>query len=556
MQPQQGMGPILHQQQQQHPQHQQQQQQQLQQQQQHLQQHTLKPKQGVEIAPIIQPRMQVSSMVTKTLSSILPSTVAPIRPASSVATQTNTMVHGTLHPRPQLKQRTKGQLNRVMPGASGYIHIQQKADAANQTRINLTMPHIQPKPAPGEKMLLPVKQSQPQQMVTSTATGADSSCGGRVMVQPQFADPMHLTTVGVNVKKPDEQMDTSASSQMLNERDMQTNGGIGTPTALPVTSQHSNIVFPTTTLPTIASTVMPPSHAMSTQTGNNESPHQLADAPVSTIMVMQQSPITGVPHFEGVKEKHLQKAIVKPNILTHVIEGFVIQEASDPFPVNRSSLLADYTTPKPMPITEKDNKVPNAEQAALAEQEQHLQQANTCNSEESHPQEVPTDCWAGHESPGKYPKKKKHGMKIRKGMRKIHSSGRISYNTDEWVRSQNAPESLNKEEETNSSNSGAESSLSPATLSSQKDMMEVDITMVVTPNKNPLKWTVQDVFEFIKALPGCADYADEFRLQEIDGQALLLLKEDHLMTAMSMKLGPALKICARINVLKEEVQRQ
>lgn len=59
------------------------------------------------------------------------------------------------------------------------------------------------------------------------------------------------------------------------------------------------------------------------------------------------------------------------------------------------------------------------------------------------------------------------------------------------------------------------------------------------------------MYEFIKALPGCASYADEFRSQEIDGQALMLLKEDHLMTTMSMKLGPALKICAKINSLKE-----
>ena len=63
---------------------------------------------------------------------------------------------------------------------------------------------------------------------------------------------------------------------------------------------------------------------------------------------------------------------------------------------------------------------------------------------------------------------------------------------------------------------------------------------------------VNDVYEFIKALPGCSPYADEFRSQEIDGQALLLLKEDHLMTAMNMKLGPALKLCAKINSFKEE----
>lgn len=50
---------------------------------------------------------------------------------------------------------------------------------------------------------------------------------------------------------------------------------------------------------------------------------------------------------------------------------------------------------------------------------------------------------------------------------------------------------------------------------------------------------------------GCQEIADEFRAQEIDGQALLLLKEDHLMSAMNIKLGPALKIFARINMLKD-----
>ncbi|XP_072329875.1 polyhomeotic-like protein 3 isoform X2 [Scyliorhinus torazame] len=68
---------------------------------------------------------------------------------------------------------------------------------------------------------------------------------------------------------------------------------------------------------------------------------------------------------------------------------------------------------------------------------------------------------------------------------------------------------------------------------------------------DPTMWTVDHVWEFIHSLPGCKDIADEFRSQEIDGQALLLLKEDHLMSAMNIKLGPALKICARINMLKE-----
>lgn len=90
---------------------------------------------------------------------------------------------------------------------------------------------------------------------------------------------------------------------------------------------------------------------------------------------------------------------------------------------------------------------------------------------------------------------------------------------------------------------------------------------------NPVKWTVRElllcflivrlmifftfdqvaeVSEFIRSLPGCADYAEDFAIQEIDGQALLLLKEDHLMSAMNIKLGPALKIVARIDSMRIE----
>ena len=47
-----------------------------------------------------------------------------------------------------------------------------------------------------------------------------------------------------------------------------------------------------------------------------------------------------------------QQAIVKPHILTHVIEGFIIQEAAEPFPV--SSLLA--VTSKRTLLIEQSNE--------------------------------------------------------------------------------------------------------------------------------------------------------------------------------------------------------
>ncbi|XP_014047378.1 polyhomeotic-like protein 3 [Salmo salar] len=68
---------------------------------------------------------------------------------------------------------------------------------------------------------------------------------------------------------------------------------------------------------------------------------------------------------------------------------------------------------------------------------------------------------------------------------------------------------------------------------------------------NPTQWSVGQVCSYINSLPGGRDISEEFCSHEIDGQALLLLTEDHLMTAMNIKLGPALKLCAHINSLKE-----
>ncbi|XP_019746230.1 polyhomeotic-like protein 2 [Hippocampus comes] len=69
--------------------------------------------------------------------------------------------------------------------------------------------------------------------------------------------------------------------------------------------------------------------------------------------------------------------------------------------------------------------------------------------------------------------------------------------------------------------------------------------------RDPGQWNVDDVYVFICSLPGCLEIAEGFRSQEIDGQALLLLKEDHLVGAMNIKLGPALKIAAQIGMLKD-----
>ncbi|XP_048170212.1 polyhomeotic-like protein 3 isoform X8 [Corvus hawaiiensis] len=55
---------------------------------------------------------------------------------------------------------------------------------------------------------------------------------------------------------------------------------------------------------------------------------------------------TSMPNSIPSLENKPPQAIVKPQILTHVIEGFVIQEGLEPFPVSRSSLLVEQPAEK------------------------------------------------------------------------------------------------------------------------------------------------------------------------------------------------------------------
>lgn len=63
---------------------------------------------------------------------------------------------------------------------------------------------------------------------------------------------------------------------------------------------------------------------------------------------------------------------------------------------------------------------------------------------------------------------------------------------------------------------------------------------------------VKDVRKFIGQLTDSEEIAADFESHEIDGQALMLLKEDHLIRDMSMKLGPALKIFAKLDAMRAE----
>ncbi len=68
------------------------------------------------------------------------------------------------------------------------------------------------------------------------------------------------------------------------------------------------------------------------------------------------------------------------------------------------------------------------------------------------------------------------------------------------------------------------------------------------PGGDPTEWNCDEVFQFIKCVAGL-QVAQLFRSQEVDGSALSLIRDDHLVNTMQIKLGPALKIMSKFNEL-------
>lgn len=93
----------------------------------------------------------------------------------------------------------------------------------------------------------------------------------------------------------------------------------------------------------------------------------------------------------------------------------------------------------------------------------------------------------------------------------------------------------------------------PATTSNPGVFLKLSSDVVDAKQEEPMtcsvKSSVDEVCDYIRSLPGCSDCADAFAKHGIDGQALVLLNEDHLVKTMKIKLGPALKIMSRIETI-------
>nr|CAC93885.1 polyhomeotic 3 [Mus musculus] len=289
------------------------------------------------------------------------------------------------------------------------------------------------------------------------------------------------------------------------------------------------------------------------------------------------------------------QAIVKPQILTHVIEGFVIQEGLEPFPVSRSSLLIEQPVKK-RPLL--DNQVVNSVcvQPELQNNTKHADNSSDTEIEDMMAEETLEEMdsellkceFCGKMGyPNEFLRSKRFctmscAKRYNVSCSKKFALSRWNRKPDNQSlghrgRRPSGPEGAAREHilrQLPITYPSAEEDVAfhedpvPSAMTTrlrrqsererERELRDVRIRkmpensdLLPVAQTEPSIWTVDDVWAFIHSLPGCQDVADEFRAQEIDGQALLLLKEDHLMSAMNMKLGPALKICARINSLKD-----
>ncbi|XP_041637368.1 polyhomeotic-like protein 2b isoform X2 [Cheilinus undulatus] len=317
--------------------------------------------------------------------------------------------------------------------------------------------------------------------------------------------------------------------------------------------------------------------------------------------------VTGSTPQNG--ENKPPQAIVKPQVLTHVIEGFVIQEGAEPFPVcvERLPILIDSPKKLDHQLSSDPDKTPVSNAANSDSEPEDINQPD----KEQEPKLTCEYCgWVDFAYTFKGSKRfcsmvcaKRYNVGCTKRMGLFRQER--SKLTNRWQRrpqgrpsieakkqklstspqrtqggSVSSPHLSQPSQEESSPCSdmssyeeppsplSAASSGPPApapaptqvpvhrhsSRASDQEVMsgrdEPSPCQRFVPN-DPARWNVEEVYEFIRSLPGCQEIADEFRSQEIDGQALLLLKEDHLMSTMNIKLGPALKIFARINMLKD-----
>merc|ERR1719192_1217549 len=233
---------------------------------------------------------------------------------------------------------------------------------------------------------------------------------------------------------------------------------------------------------------------------------------------------------------------VKPQVLTHIIDGHVIKESSQPFPVSPTKKRNVLGKPMSRAI---QNDIQNIQK--MLDKDIEDSSISAPKKKDEHTPTAPVK-----RGPGRPP-----GSNNKNPSSKNNSTTGNNNTTNNNTNNSEPPEKRSKVDV----QSGKQEAVTPLT-SLQKPAPPPSPApaapaplVAALPKVNIARWSVTEVCDFIKKLPGCSDYVEDFMVQEIDGQALMLLQADHLMSAMSIKLGPALKICEQVNQLKNDLAK-
>ncbi|XP_019358824.1 PREDICTED: polyhomeotic-like protein 3 isoform X2 [Gavialis gangeticus] len=576
---------------------------------------------------IIHPQALIQSQTNPLVPSALQSeqnpqpTGSPVRP---VAQQLNLPSHLPLPPSPVVPIGSVDQPTLVSPGqqiVSSAPHQQYPAlqsapiPIAAPPQLSASSTQIQQLPLQSVQSLQvqPEILSQGQVLVQNTLVSEEELPAAEALVQLPFQTLPPPQTVAVNLQVqppvPVEapviyQVENVCEEEMPDESECARMDRTPTPPTLspPAIVLGNGEEFASDEalseqvgLPAVASSVS----ASVIKSPLDPSHTSIPPPPLLLPAATTRSNSTSMPNSIPSLENRPPQAIVKPQILTHVIEGFVIQEGLEPFPVSRSSLLVEQPVEKRllmegqvMSVVCVESELQNTKHAdnssdteiedmiteeGLDEIENELLKCEACGK-------------MGYASKFLRSKRfcslscaKRHSGRCAKkyGLFSSDKSSRWNRKSDSQSLGQRGrrptgPDGASREHflrqlpitypsaEDLASHEDAVPTAMTTRLRRQserereRELRELrirklpeNIDLLPAVQADPSVWTVDEVWAFIHSLLGCQDIADEFRAQEIDGQALLLLKEDHLMSAMNIKLGPALKICARINSLKE-----
>lgn len=303
------------------------------------------------------------------------------------------------------------------------------------------------------------------------------------------------------------------------------------------------------------------------------------------------------------EKKVKQKAIVKPQILSHCVDGYIIHESSFPFPVNVTEELNDELEQiklnngsvagtekvKAKKLKKLKLKTSQGQTSPIKNQTTSLNATVTPNTSvqieptnslvemQSNKKNLVAEPSKEEEPPAPVKERKSNVVSVapisESSSSSINESNVYSWSVDQvydYLIKQDVSEAIAKELHKAQINGR---SLILLTIPILKDKFMFKLGPILSLKKkidelkekakdinddylpasgeNIYNWSVKDTYQFILHLSS-KEHAEEFERQEMDGHSLTLISTDNIVNDMNIPFGAALAIFHRIEELKKK----